>query len=132
MITGAHFLFYSQAPEADRAFLRDILGFRSVDAGGGWLIFALPPAEVAVHPGDKPFLHPHADQPLAGAVLYLMCDDLQVEIRKLEAKRVTVSEVGTEDWGSFTTFALPSGGRIGLYHPTHPVAVSVQAVSGKQ
>lgn len=123
MITGAHFLFYSQSPEADRLFLRHTLGFRSVDAGGGWLIFALPPAEVAVHPDDTPFVHPHADQPLAGAVLYLMCDDLQGEIRRLEAKRVTFSEVDTEDWGSFTTFALPSGGRIGLYQPMHPTAL---------
>ena len=122
MITGAHFLLYSQDPEGDRAFLRDILGFKSVDVGGGWLIFALPPAEIAVHPAEQPFVHPHAEQNLAGAVLYLMCDDVAAEIRKLEAKQVKCSEVDTEDWGSFTTFSLPSGGRIGLYQPTHPIA----------
>jgi len=124
MITGAHFLFYSQNPEADRAFLSDILGFSSVDAGGGWLIFALPPAELAVHPADQPFHHPHAGQNLAGAVLYLMCDDLESEIRKLEAKRVSFSKVDREEWGSFTTFPLPSSGRVGLYQPTHPTAVT--------
>jgi hypothetical protein len=122
MITGAHFLFYSQDPDGDRAFLRDILGFKSVDAGGGWLIFALPPAEIAVHPAEQPFLHPHAEQSLAGAVLYLMCDDLPGEIRRLESKKVPCSKVDRENWGSFTTFALPSGGRVGLYQPTHPIA----------
>ena len=124
MINGAHFLFYSKQPEPDRAFLRDILDFRSVDVGGGWLIFALPPAELAVHPAEEAFLYPHADQSLAGAVLYLMCDDLDAEIRKLEAKRVKFSKVDRENWGIFTTFSLPSGGRIGLYQPTHPTALS--------
>ena len=127
MINGAHFLFYSRQPEADRAFLRDILGFRSVDAGGGWLVFALPPAELAVHPAEQAFQHPHADQNLAGAVLYLMCDDLDAEIRKLEAKRVATSKVDRQEWGSFTTFPLPSGGRIGLYQPTHPTALTTPA-----
>jgi predicted enzyme related to lactoylglutathione lyase len=124
MINGAHFLFYSTNPDADRAFFRDVLEFRFIELGNGWLIFAFPPTEVAVHPADSPFLHPHADQPLAGAVLYLMCDDLQAEIRKLEATKVPCTKIDRQDWGTFTTFALPSGGRIGLYQPTHPTALS--------
>ena len=124
MINGAHFLFYSTNPEADRAFLRDVLELKFVDVGGGWLIFALPPTEVAVHPAETPFLHQHAEQPLLGAVLYFMCDDLSSEMRKLEARGVACSTPDGEDWGTFTTFALPSGGRIGLYQPTHPTAIA--------
>ena len=76
MITGAHFLLYSKDPEADRAFLREILEFRAVDLGHGWLIFALPPAELAVHPSDANFVQKHAEHDLIGTTLYLMCDDL--------------------------------------------------------
>src|SRR5688572_29118020 len=123
MITGAHFLFYSTNPDADRAFLRDVLELKFVDVGGGWLIFAFPPTEVAVHPAEQAFVHQHAEQPLMGAVRYLMCDDLPPEMRRLEEKKVACSPVDREDWGSFTTFALPSGGRIGLYQPTHPTAI---------
>ena len=124
MINGAHFLFYSTNPDADRKFMHEVLEFSYVDVGGGWLIFRFPPTEVAVHPTDKAFLHPHAEQPLAGAVLYLMCEDLQTEITRLEAKKVACSKVEKENWGTFTTFALPSGGRIGLYQPTHPTAIN--------
>ncbi|HKP30115.1 MAG TPA: VOC family protein [Gemmatimonadales bacterium] len=127
MINGAHFLIYSTDPEADRAFLRDVLEFRFVDVGGGWLIFGLPPTEVAVHPTDQSFVHGHAEQSLAGAVLYLMCDDLQAEIKRLESKKVTCSQVNRENWGTFTTFALPSSGRIGLYQPSHPTAFGNEA-----
>src|SRR5262249_30704884 len=73
VITGAHFLLYSRNADADRAFLRDILGFQSVDAGGGWLIFGLPPAEIAVHPGSGEFEQTHAGHTIAGTALYLMC-----------------------------------------------------------
>ena len=125
MITGVHFLFYRQDPDGDRAFLRDVVGFKSVDVGGGWLIFALPPAEIAVHPTEQPFLHTHAEQSLAGAVLYLMCDDLQGDMHRLTAKGVKFTPVDRENWGSFTTFPLPSGGRIGLYQPTHPIAIGL-------
>ena len=116
MINGAHFLFYSTNPVADRAFMRDVLEFASLDVGGGWLIFRFPPTEVAVHPTDTAFGHPHAEESLAGAVLYLMCDDLQAEIARLAAKKVVCSKVDRQDWGIFTTFAL--------YQPTHPTALN--------
>ena len=121
MITGAHFLFYSKNPEADRAFFRDVLGFSSVDVGEGWLIFAMPPTEAAMHPldGNGEFSHQHAGQDLLGAVLYLMCDDLQASIAWLKEKDVSCTEVQTASWGTVTTFPLPSGGKIGLYQPRH-------------
>ena len=122
VITGTHVLFYSENPEADRAFFRDVLGFRAVDAGGGWLIFALPPAEAGVHPIEKgeSRSQDHGGRSLLGAVVYLMCDDLQAEMKRLEAKKVSCSPVETAEWGSKTTLRLPSGGELGLYQPTHP------------
>jgi hypothetical protein len=123
MIYGAHFLLYSSDPEADRAFLRDVVGFRSVDAGHGWLIFALPPAELAVHPAEGTFVQRHADHDLLGAVLYLMCDDVHAVVRDLRAKKVACSEIVVAEWGLSTTVPLPSGGRLGLYQPTHPTAI---------
>ena len=125
MVTGAHFLLYSKEPEADRAFIRDVLGFASVDVGGGWLIFKLPPSELAVHPSEEDFVQGHADHALAGFVLYLMCDDLRAMMKTLESKKVKCSEVGEERWGIRTTFRLPSGGEIGLYQPTHPTALEL-------
>jgi catechol 2,3-dioxygenase-like lactoylglutathione lyase family enzyme len=122
-VTGAHWLIYSTNAEADRAFFRDVLGLRSVDAGGGWLIFALPPSELAVHPGEGHFVQAHADQNLVGAVLYLMCDDLRALQRALEARGVRCTPVGEAEWGLYTVLQLPSGGKIGLYQPTHPRAV---------
>src|SRR5579863_2472133 len=88
MIIGAHFLLYSKNPEADRAFFRDVLQFRSVDAGEGWLIFALPPGEAAFHPMEGDTSPHHAGHALLGAVLYLMCDDLDSYIKTLAAKKV--------------------------------------------
>jgi hypothetical protein len=113
MITGAHFIVYSKDPEADRAFFRDILKFSSVDAGHGWLIFALPPAEAAFHPSDNNDLRE----------MYFMCDDLKATMDSLEAKNVTCSAVKEERWGSLITIALPGGGKIGLYQPKHPTAI---------
>ena len=127
MITGAHFLLYSKEPEADRAFFRDILGFRSVDVGEGWLIFALPPAELAVHPSDGNFVQSHAGHQMLGAVLYLMCDDLRETITSLEAKNVRCTEVEQAPWGIRTTIPLPSGGELGLYQPTHPTALDLDS-----
>lgn len=124
MITGAHLLIYSKNPEADRAFFRDVLGFSSVDVGGGWLIFALPPAEAGIHPADGESSHHHAGQNLLGAVLYLMCDDLEASIASLKKKNVQCTEVQTADWGIVTTIAMPSGGHIGLYQPKHSTAHS--------
>jgi catechol 2,3-dioxygenase-like lactoylglutathione lyase family enzyme len=125
MVTGAHILLYSQDPEGDRAFFRDVLGFPFVDVGHGWLIFALPPAEMAVHPTEGGAVQAHGGHSLLGAVLYLMCDDLQGLIRSLEAKNVRCTEVTKEPWGMKTTLRLPSGGEIGLYQPSHPTALGL-------
>jgi catechol 2,3-dioxygenase-like lactoylglutathione lyase family enzyme len=110
MINGAHVVVYSRDPEADRAFFRDILGFPCVDAGHGWLIFALPPAEAAFHPAESNDRHE----------LYLMCDNLKTEMAALRGKGVECSAVLEERWGSITKIRLPGGGQIGLYEPRHP------------
>lgn len=117
-ITGAHVLLYTTDPDSDRAFFRDVLGFRWVDAGHGWLIFALPPSELALHPADNPA----APAETASAVLYLMCDDVEGTVRSLESKGVSCAPLATERWGIRTSFRLPSGAEVGLYQPTHPVA----------
>jgi len=109
MINGAHVIIYSKNAEADRAFIKDVLGFRSVDVGHGWLIFALPPAEVAVHPGDENGQHE----------LYLICEDLKQTIASLDAKRIQCTDVQEPPWGILTTIKLPGGGRLGLYQPKH-------------
>jgi catechol 2,3-dioxygenase-like lactoylglutathione lyase family enzyme len=113
MISGAHVVVYSKKAEADRAFFRDILGLKSVDAGHGWLIFALPPTEAAFHPSEDD-VHE----------LYFMCDDLKIEIASLEKKGVTCSRVEEPRWGSITKMRLPSGGSVGLYQPKHPTALA--------
>jgi catechol 2,3-dioxygenase-like lactoylglutathione lyase family enzyme len=110
MIFGAHVIVYSKDAEADRAFFQEVLGFPSVDAGHGWLIFALPPSELAVHPAEANLRHE----------LYLMCTDLKAEIRSLEARGVHCSEVEEARWGSVTRIRLPGGGDVGLYQPNHP------------
>lgn len=115
MISGAHVILYSKDAEADRAFFRDVLGFPSVDAGRGWLIFALPPAEAAFHPSDQNGAHE----------LYFLCDDLQAEIAGLAKKNVKCSEVHEERWGSITKVRLPGGGDVGLYQPKHPTALGL-------
>ena len=116
MISGAHVIVYSKDVEADRAFFRDVLGFKSVDAGHGWLIFALPPAEAAFHPGEKNSVHE----------LYLMCDDLKAEIASLAKKHVKCSEIHEERWGSITKMRLPGGGDVHLYQPKHPTALGLE------
>jgi catechol 2,3-dioxygenase-like lactoylglutathione lyase family enzyme len=113
MIFGAHVIVYSKDAAADRAFLRDVLGFTSVDAGRGWLIFALPPAEIAVHPAEENNRHE----------LYFMCDDLKAEISALGKKGVRCSDAQEARWGSIVKIRLPGGGEVGLYQPKHPVAV---------
>ena len=124
MINGAHFLLYSTDAEADRAFLTNTLGFQSVDAGGGWLIFALPPAELAVHPvSGGAFSQRHADVDLMGVILYLMCDDVEATRATLIAHGVACTPIQSAEWGRFTTLRLPSGGSVGLYQPAHPVAI---------
>jgi hypothetical protein len=127
MIIGAHFLLYSKNSEADRVFFSDVLGFRSIDAGGGWLIFAMPPAEAGIHPLEGEFSLQHAGENLTGAVLYLMCDDLKATITSLKSQNVECSAVQTAQWGSVTHIPLPSGGKIGLYQPTHPTALNLNS-----
>jgi len=116
MISGAHVIVYSKNAEADRTFFRDVLGFKSVDAGHGWLIFALPPAEAAFHPGEKNSVHE----------LYLMCDDLKIEMAALAKKNVKCSEIQEERWGSITKMRLPGGGDVHLYQPKHPKALGLE------
>jgi catechol 2,3-dioxygenase-like lactoylglutathione lyase family enzyme len=114
MINGAHLVMYSRDPEADRAFFRDTLGYDHVDAGHGWLIFRLPPAELALHPTDGEQTHE----------LFLMCDDVAVTVADLSAKGVEFTIPVTEErWGLRTALRLPGGGELGLYQPTHPVAI---------
>ena len=126
MITGAHVMLFSEDADADRAFLRDVLGFRYVDAGGGWLIFKLPPAEVALHPAEHgdDVKHPEGAAML-GASLYLMCEDLKAHMKVLESKNVSCTKASTERWGIKTTIRLPSGGEIGLYQPKHKTALDI-------
>ena len=116
MISGAHMIVYSNNAEADPAFFSDVLGFKSVDAGHGWLIFALPPAETAFHPSDAN----------GGHELYFMCDDLRSEIASLTKKNVTCSEIQEARWGSITKMRLPGGGEVGLYQPKHPTALGLK------
>jgi catechol 2,3-dioxygenase-like lactoylglutathione lyase family enzyme len=112
-INGAHVIIYSHDADADRAFLRDTLGFPGVDAGGGWLIFRLPPAEVAVHPAQADTKHE----------LYLMCDDIEQVLAQLAAKGVEISSpIRDEGWGLLASITLPSGSELPLYEPRHPVA----------
>jgi catechol 2,3-dioxygenase-like lactoylglutathione lyase family enzyme len=125
MIIGAHFLLYSKDPEADRAFFRDVLGFPYVDVGEGWLIFAMSPAEAAIHPLDGEFSQLHAGHELLGAVLYLMCDDLDEMVASLSVKGICCTKIDQARWGVKTTIPLPSGGAIGLYQPRHPTALNL-------
>ena len=111
MLTGAHVVVYSRDAEADRAFFKDILGFRSVDAGHGWLIFAVPAAEVAFHPHDQNNKHE----------MFFTCDNLTAQVATLERKGAQVGTISEEQWGTRTTISLPGGGSIGLYEPKHPV-----------
>jgi hypothetical protein len=125
MIIGAHVLFYSTNADADRAFLRDTFEFPSVDVGGGWLIFALPPAEAAVHPVHDRFGMDDGGRSMLGAILYLMCDDVEAEIARLATRKVACTPITRERWGRLTGFALPSGQEMGLYQPLHPTALDL-------
>jgi hypothetical protein len=109
MITGAHSVIYSTNPEADRVFLRDVLKLQGVDAGGGWLIFGLPPAELAVHPSSKNDIHE----------FYLMCDDVAALIAEIQKRDVACTPVQNERWGHLTHVTLPGGGKLGIYQPRH-------------
>ena len=115
MITGVHAVIFTSDAEADRAFFRDVLELPSVDAGGGWLIFGLPPAELAAHPADDDGHHE----------LYLMCDDIHATVEELKAKGAEVSpSISDEGFGLLTTIQLPGGGELGLYEPRHPTPLA--------
>ena len=116
MIIGAHSIIYSTNPDADRAFLRDVLELTHVDVGDGWLIFGLPPAEVAVHPSDKNDVHE----------FYLLCDDVEALVTQMKGRGIASSPVQDEGWGLITQLTLPGGGKLGIYQPRHarPAAMS--------
>jgi len=109
-LSGAHSIIYSTKPEADRAFLRDVLALPNVDVGQGWLIFGLPPSEVAVHPSDKNNLHE----------LYFMCDDINAFVVEMKTRGISCDAVQDQGWGLLTQVTLPGGGKIGVYQPRHP------------
>jgi catechol 2,3-dioxygenase-like lactoylglutathione lyase family enzyme len=113
MIFGAHIVLYSKDAEADRAFFKDVLGLKSVDAGRGWLIFALPPAEAAFHTAEEGGSHE----------LFFMCDDLKRDMQALAEKKVQFSEIQEARWGSIVKIQLPGGGSLGLYQPKHATAL---------
>jgi catechol 2,3-dioxygenase-like lactoylglutathione lyase family enzyme len=114
MITGAHAIIFSRDADGVRDFFRDTLGFRSVDAGGGWLIFALPPAELGIHPIEEGGHHE----------LYLMCDNIEQTIADLKSRGVEFSgDITDAGWGLLTTFKIPGGGELSLYEPKHPTAI---------
>lgn len=114
MLTGAHVVIYSKDPETDRAFFQEVLQLPSIDAGGGWLIFGAPAAEIAFHPDKRNDRHE----------LFLVCDKLKATITALKSKGVHFGEVAEERWGIRTTILLPGGGKLGLYEPKHPVTFS--------
>src|SRR5438128_12577122 len=121
MIIGAHSIIYSTNPDADRAFLRDVLKLTNVDVGDGWLIFGLPPAEVAVHPSNKNDVHE----------FYLMCDDVEAFVTEMKTHNVACGPVQNQGWGLLTQVTLPGGGKLGIYEPRHarpkPVSGSASA-----
>jgi catechol 2,3-dioxygenase-like lactoylglutathione lyase family enzyme len=120
MINGAHVVLFTRNAEADRAFFRDVLKFPSVDAGHGWLIFALPPAEAAFHDHEQQDHEQNDANENARHELYLMCDDIAATLRDLKSKKVRVSDVNEQRWGSLASLTLPGGSKLGIYQPKHP------------
>lgn len=123
MIIGAHSIIYSTSPTADRAFLRDVLKFPHVDVGDGWLIFGLPPAEVAVHPSEENDVHE----------FYLMCDDVEAFVKAMKKRDIACGAVQNQGWGLLTQLTLPGGGKLGVYQPRHarPKALGVRPARTK-
>jgi predicted enzyme related to lactoylglutathione lyase len=123
MIIGAHTLLYAKDADKARAFFRDVLEFRHVDAGEGWLIFALPPGEIGIHPGEE-----NGD-----VELYLMCDDVEKTVKSLKAKGVVFTKPITDQgYGIMTALQIPGGPELGLYQPRHPLASSVPTAAAKK
>ena len=108
MLTGAHAMIFTEKPEADRAFLRDVLELPHIDSGGGWLIFRLPPTELGVHEGENGFHQ-----------IYFICDDVDAFVASMEDKNVATDPISEEDWGRSTGVTLPGGGKLGIYQATH-------------
>ena len=109
MTTGVHFIIYSKDADADKAFFRDVLKLKNVDVGHGWLIFGLPPSELAVHPS------PDSDQ----HEIYLMCDDIKIFVHQMSKQSIVCSEIQNQGWGQLVQLTLPGGGKIGVYQPRH-------------
>ncbi len=109
MITGAHSIIYSTNPDADRDFFKDVIKFPNVDVGRGWLIFGLPPAEMAIHPAEDNGLHE----------LYLLCDDIHQFVNEMADQKIDCSSIESQPWGNITYITLPGGGKIGVYEPKH-------------
>lgn len=124
MITGAHAIIYSTKPDADRNFLRDAIGLPHVDVGHGWLIFGLPPSEIAVHPADKNGAHE----------LYFMCNDIEAFVSEMKTHDIDCGPVQNQGWGLLTQITLPGGGLMGVYQPRHarPEPMSVGQPARKQ
>ena len=122
MLIGAHSIIYSKNPDADRAFLRDVLKLTNVDVGGGWLIFGLPPAEVAVHPSEKNGVHE----------LYLMYDDIEALVGEMQRRQIACSPVKDQGWGLLTEITLPGGGHLGIYQPRHARPPAMSAASARK
>jgi len=122
MITGAHSIIYSKNPEADRRFLKDVLGLPHVDVGDGWLIFGLPPSEVAVHPSEKNDVHE----------FYLICADVDAFAARVTARGLGCSPVREMGWGRLVQVSLPGGGKLGVYEPRHARPSSVAAPKRKK
>jgi len=124
MIIGGHSIIYSRHPVADRAFLRDVMQLTSVDVGDGWLIFGLPPAEIAVHPSDQNDIHE----------FYLMCDDVEKFVAEMKTRAIDCGPVANQGWGLITHVVLPGGGKLGVYQPRHarPKPMSVAKTARKR
>ena len=119
MITGIHAMLYSKDADATRAFFRDILGLGFANAGHGWLIFGLPPAELGIHP---------AEDGTGSTEIYLMCDNVEATVAELQAKGVKLARpISDQGWGRVTAIELPGGGELGLYEPRHPTALGLTA-----
>ncbi len=123
MTTGAHFIIYSKDADADKAFFRDVLKLTNVDVGHGWLIFGLPPSELAVHPSATNDQHE----------IYLMCDNIKTFVQQMSMQKIVCSEIQNQDWGQLVELTLPGGGKIGVYQPRHarPKPMKVKKSSNK-
>src|ERR1700735_1957612 len=115
MITGTHTVLYSSNPDADRSFFLNVLRLTNVDAGDGWLIFGLPPSEIAIHPAESN----------GSSQLFLMCDDIQHFMQQMAEKNIHCDPVQNQRWGNLTYLTLPGGGKLGVYQPLHPVPAPV-------